>query len=94
VVLPREGVATLRATRFSAKLAAKLIRERRAGATIEAAARKVGIGPSTLYLWLEYGDAGMEPYRLFAAHFRAAKVTAESAFLVDQYQQLQALLSA
>lgn len=78
-----------RTTRFSAKIGTQLIRQRTAGATIDAAAEKVGIAPSTLYLWLGYGEAGIEPYVTFARLFRDAKAAANRAFVLEQVRLLK-----
>lgn len=71
-------------TRFTAKLGLKIIAERAAGATVAAAAAKHGVAESTLYLWLQYADQGIEPFVGFAPKFRAAKVTADRAWVAEQ----------
>ncbi|MDB5092470.1 MAG: hypothetical protein JWO85_571 [Candidatus Eremiobacteraeota bacterium] len=77
-----------RTTRFTAEVGLQLIDARAAGDTIEAAAAKSAIPTSTLYLWLEYGDRGIEPFVVFAARFRAAKLEADRAFVAEQVRLL------
>lgn len=79
----------MKQTRFTAQIGQRLIRKRTAGATIEAAAAHVGISDRTLYLWLVYGDQGIEPYVAFASRFRAAKVEADRAFVAEQVRLLK-----
>lgn len=79
----------MRTTRFTAKIGNRIIRARAAGATIDAAARASDTPVSTLYLWLQYGDQGIEPFVEFATRFRAAKDTANRAFVAEQVRLMQ-----
>lgn len=78
-----------RTTLFTALLGNRIIRARAAGATIADCARKAEIGESTLYLWLTYGDQGIDPYVVFAQRFRAAKLAADRAFIDEQIRLLE-----
>lgn len=57
----------------------QIIEAIRNGAYLESAARAAGVSPSTVYLWLERGHRGEEPYSEFLEAYLIADAEAENA---------------
>ena len=79
VVVPRKPKAHSngRPTKLSDELQAQIVADVRAGSYAEVAAQRAGIGETTFYRWMRWGEAARPRYRQFRQAIRDAEGHAE-----------------